>query len=65
MKANFDGMRKCATANMNELHGVLQEVIGLASLESLEDDLKERIIEAFNNSAHSIDVMNCLYEDNL
>ena len=32
MKANFDGMRKCATANMNELHGVLQEDNGLASL---------------------------------
>ena len=65
MTASFDGMRKRATANMNELHEVLKDVIELATWESVSDDLKERIVEAFNDSAQSVDIMNCLYDDNV
>lgn len=63
MQANFDGMRRNATANMNELHRVLKEdVLSMDSFD-ISDDLKEKIIEAFNNAAQSVDVINCLYDD--
>lgn len=65
MRASFDGMRRSATANMNELCDVLKEVIELPSWDSVSEDLKERIIEAFNNSAQSVDIMNCLYDPNV
>ena len=61
MKASFNGMRKNATANMNKLHSVLKEVLSDMDNDSLENE----IIEAFNNSAQSVDVMNCLYDPNV
>lgn len=64
MRASFDGMRRSATANMNELCNVLKEVIELPSWDSISEDLKQRIIESFNNSAQSVDIMNCLYDPN-
>ena len=65
MIASFDGMRYGATRNMNSLYRVLKEVIELRSWDSVDNDLKERIIEAFNSSAQSVDVMNCLYDPNV
>lgn len=65
MQASFDGMRRGATNGMNSLHGVLSEVLKLDSYDGIRDDLKERLIEAYNNAAQSVDVMNCLYDPNV
>lgn len=61
MKANFDGMRRNATSNMNKLYLVLKEVLSDIDNDCLENE----IIEAFNDSAESVDVMNCLYDPNV
>lgn len=65
MQANFDGMRRNATNGMNNLHDVLSEVLKLDSYDGICDDLKERLIETYNNAAQSVDVMNCLYDPNV
>lgn len=60
MKANFDGMRRNATESMNYLHTVLKKVIECGWVEDWY--LEEKIIEAYNDAAQSVDVMNCLYD---
>ena len=62
MEANFDGMRRDATANMNTLGNVIEEEILSMDEYDMPLELKEKLIEAFNNAAQSVDVMNCLYD---
>lgn len=63
MEANFDGMRRNATANMNELGKFLEEKILSKDSYDISDELKEKLVKAFNDAAQSVDVMNCLYDD--
>lgn len=66
MKANFDNMRKAATASMNELGKVLKEEILIVTCSYyLDAVLKEKIVIAFNEAACQIDLLNCLYDDNV
>lgn len=62
MRVNFDGMRRNATANMNTLGKVIEEEILSMDEYDMPLELKEKLIEAFNNAAQSVDVMNCLYD---
>lgn len=63
MNVNFNGMRRNATDSMNELSGVIKEVIELKSYEEVDNDLKKRLIDCFNDSAMRVDFFNCLYDD--
>lgn len=63
MQANFDGMRRNATANMNELGKFLEEEILIMDNYYIDDEIKEKLVKAFNDAARSVDVMNCLYDD--
>lgn len=63
MNVSFDGMRKNATRSMDELCSVLKEVIALKSYEEVDDNMKQRIIEAFNDSAMRVDFFNCMFDD--
>ena len=65
MNVSFDGMRRNLTRSMDELSAVLKEVLELKSYEEVETELKERIIEAFNDSAMRCGFFNCLYDDNI
>ena len=64
MKANFNGMRKAATSDMNRLHSVLDELLSKHS-DTLFSDEREAIIEVYNQVAQSVDMFNCLYDDNV
>lgn len=63
MEANFDGMRRIATANMNVLGKFLEEEILIMDNYYIDDEIKEKLVKAFNDAAQSVDVMNCLYDD--
>ena len=63
MEANFDGMRRIATSNMNELGKFLEEEILIMDNYDIDDAIKEKLVKAFNDAAQSVDVMNCLYDD--
>jgi len=64
MKANFDGMRRNATHNMNDLANELK--IFIESDDELADSgYMQAIVEAFNKAAHSVDVFNCIYDDDV
>lgn len=63
MEANFDGMRRIATSNMNELGKFLEEKILIMDNYDIDDAIKEKLVKAFNDAAQSVDVMNCLYDD--
>ena len=63
MGANFDGMRRNATANMNKLGKFLEEEILIMDNYDIDDEIKEKLVKAFNDAAQSVDVMNCLYDD--
>ena len=65
MKVSFNGMRRNATNSMNELAGAIKEVIELKSYEEVDDDLKKRLIDCFNDSAMRVDFFNCLYDDSI
>ncbi|WP_041963431.1 hypothetical protein [Sulfurospirillum cavolei] len=65
MKANFDNMRILATGNMNELGRVLKEKILIMDNYYIDDELKQEIVTAFNNTACRVDSLNCLYDDNI
>ena len=62
MKANFDGMRKTATSDMNKLCSTLQEIVESGTL--FDDQLVE-LIENFNSAAQSVAFFNCLYDDDV
>ena len=64
MQVNFDGMRRNATSNMNTLGKVIEEEILSMDEYDMPLELKQKIIEAFNTAAESVDVMNCLYDPN-
>ena len=59
MRVSFDGMRRNATRDMNTLYRAVKEV---AEIFCGEYEMK-RLIDAFNEAALSVDVFNCL-EDN-
>jgi len=61
--ANFNGMRCNATRSMNRLKNVLAEVVALDSYDSVDESLKKRIKSAFDEAAQNVDVMNCLFDD--
>lgn len=64
MKANFDNMRRQATASMNELGQVLkEEILIVTDSYYIDDELKQKIITAFNQVAEQVDLLNCLYDD--
>ena len=63
MEANFDGMRRIATANMNVLGKFLEEEILIMDNYYIDDEIKEKLVKVFNDAAQSVDVMNCLYDD--
>ena len=60
MEANFDGIRKVATENVNSLHDV---IVAIVDNGNLFDNEIEDIIEAYNNAANSIEFMNMMYDD--
>ena len=64
MKVNFNGMRKVATSDMNRLHSVLDELLSKYS-DTLSPYEQEAIIEAYNRAAQSVEIFNCLYDDNV
>lgn len=66
MNVNFDGMRKNATSRMNDVSYEIQQLIKKAedgAYFDLEDF--EELAESFNNAAGSVDVFNCLYDENI
>ena len=66
MKASFDGMRKRATLNMNRLANEIERLTRMAQDgKYFEVDDFEELIRVFNDSASSVDIMNCLYDDNV
>ena len=62
MKASFDGMRKIATHNMNNLYDVINTILLDKSYQNIDEDLKEDLIKKFNLSALSVDNFNCLFD---
>ena len=65
MKVSFNGMRRNATDSMNELASAIKEVIELKSHEEVDNDLKKKLIDCFNDSAMRVDFFNCLYDDSV
>lgn len=66
MKASFDNMRIFATGSMNSLGEVLQdEILIVSDSYYIDDELKRKIINAFNHTAQRINALNCLYDDNI
>lgn len=66
MKANFDNMRIFATGSMNALGEVLQdEILTVSDSYYINDELKLKIVKAFNHAAQRINAINCLYDDNI
>lgn len=62
MKVNIDGLRKNATSGMNNLHSVICEII---ERDNLDEDERNKLIDAFNNSARWVDTFNCLYHPDM
>ena len=58
MKVSFDGMRRISTKNVNKLFDILDIAID----ELNDNDLKEQIIIAFNDVAHSVANFNLLFD---
>ncbi len=66
MKANFDNMRIFTTGSMNALGEVLQdEILAVSDSYYIDDDLKQKIVNAFNHAAQRVNALNCLYDDNI
>lgn len=66
MKACFDGMRKNATRRMNDLGSEIKELLEMAKNgRYFEIEDFENLIDSFNSSAGAVDVLNCLYDDNI
>lgn len=60
MKVNFDGMRKNATSNVNNLQRIIIEM--MARYDMYETD-EENIITAFDKVANSMSDFNMLHDD--
>ncbi|MDD3344717.1 MAG: hypothetical protein PHR87_14230 [Sulfurospirillaceae bacterium] len=66
MKANFDNMRIFTTGSMNAFGEVLQdEILSVSDSYYIDDDLKRKIVNAFNHAAQRINALNCLFDDNI
>lgn len=59
----FDGMRKNATREMNNLQCVIEDM--LSHGDNLYDEDVQKLKEQYNRAAQSVDIMNCLYDDNI
>lgn len=62
MKVNFNGMRNNATQSMNNLQSILKDII---AREEVDEDMQEELIDRYNEAAMSVDVFNCLEDDNV
>lgn len=62
MKTNFDGMRKKATVDMNNLFTILDRVIVHFDIDDWENGLLK---ERYNAAAQSVDMMNCLHDNSV
>lgn len=61
ISVNIDGLRMTATRSMEDLYGILKEVIDNNDInESEEYELKEK----FNYAASMVSMINCVYDDN-
>ncbi len=66
MKACFDGMRRNATGRMNDLGQEIKELLEMAKdSKYFEIEDFENLVDSFNSSAGAVDVLNCLYDDNI
>lgn len=65
MKANFDNMRRTATAHMNALQEAVKKSFDYLDDHGEENALQVEIAEAFNDLAYSMDMLNCIYDDNI
>ncbi|WP_060826148.1 hypothetical protein [Sulfurospirillum cavolei] len=63
MKANFDNMRIFTTGSMNALGEVLKDYV--IDSDDIDDDVKRKITNAFNYAGQRVNVLNCLYDDNV
>ena len=66
MKVSFDGMRRNATSRMNDLGSEIRELLEMVKDgKYFEIEDFENLIDSFNCSAGAVDVLNCLYDDNI
>lgn len=64
MKANFNGMRRTATKDMNDLHGILGKILAKYE-DTLLNRERDELIAAYNSAAQSVAMFNCLYDDSV
>ena len=65
MKVCFDGMRKNATAAMNDLYIVVEDIMNLESNEEVDADMKERLADRWNSAANMMFSFNCISYPNV
>lgn len=65
MKVSFDGMRRCATSAMNDLHNIIDTVLDERMNQEIDLNLKEQLIKKFNYAAFQVDSFNCLFDDDV
>lgn len=65
MNVSFNGLRRNATYAMNELWDILNTVLDEDTHQDIDVDLKQKIIEKFNQAAMYVDSFNCLYDDSV
>jgi len=59
VSVSMDGLRKNATASVNDLSRTIKKV-----LEEIDDeDLAAELIEKFNDTASMVGCFNCIYDD--
>ena len=60
MNVNINGLRRNATGSMNKLADVIEEICRQLS----EKDTDE-LVEAFDDAATSVDIFNCVFDNNI
>lgn len=65
MKVSFDGMRRNLTSEMNQLHYILNAILSSLAYQEIDEDLKEELIEKFNDVASSADMFNCIHSNDV
>ena len=66
MKVSFNGLRRNATSDMNQLGDEIKELLNKSKqgiFFEIED--LEELVESFNAAASCVDMFNCLYDDNI
>ena len=63
MKVSFDGMRINATRNMNKLWDVINTTLIENAHQQIDDDLRDELVRSFNNAAMSVDMFNCVFDN--